>query len=97
MELKIRLAPRAAADLARIRDHSVECNPMNADDVRLAINAVLARLTENPHLGRERLDLDAYAIVVRPYPFMIYYRIHEGEIVVVHFRDSRRQPLAQLG
>lgn len=96
MALKIRVTVRATADLAHIREYSLECNPMGADDVRLAINASLARLAENPRLGRERLDLDAYSIAAYPYPFMIYYRIHDGEIVVVHIRNTRRQPLVRL-
>lgn len=97
MALKITITLRATTDLTRIRDYSLECNPMGADDVRLAINASLARLAENPHLGRERLDLDAHSIIIYPYPYMIYYRIHDSEIVVVHIRDCRRQPLDRLG
>jgi len=86
MALKLSLSPRAAKDLASIRDYLLSRSPQGADNVRAAIAATLSVLTDFPRAGRNRSDLEARSVGVPRYPYTIYYRIEGEEIVVVHPR-----------
>ena len=96
MAVAVSLTPRAAADIASIRDFLLYRNPQAADRVRIALDATFALLERFPKAGRERPELDVRSIPVTSYPYTVYYRVLLDEVVVVHVRDDRRQPLAAV-
>ena len=94
MALTVTLTPRAAADIAHIRDYLLARNPQAADNVRLAIGSTLTVLSDYPLAGRDRPELEVRSIGVPRYPYTIYYCVQGAEILIVHVRDDRRSPLA---
>jgi toxin ParE1/3/4 len=88
------LTPRAFDDIKSIRDYLIEHSPQGAENVRRAINATLAQLSEFPFTGRDRPELGVRSVGVARYPYTIYHRVDETEVEIVHVRDDRRRPPA---
>ena len=91
--MRVRLSPRALADLRAIRSHLEKSSPQGSDNVRSAIDVAISLLGDFPGLGRERSELGVRALGVARYPFTIYYRVERDGVWIVHIRDDRRKPL----
>ena len=93
MALKVRLTPLAEADLVAIRSYLVLRSPMGADNVRIAIEATIDRLSEFPGIGRPTHLATLRVITVSGYPFRIYHTVMPDELIIAHIRHAaRREP-----
>jgi toxin ParE1/3/4 len=93
--VRLLYAPRAIEDLTEIADYLVPRSPIGAERVRAAILVTLQTVIDLPHAGRLQTTDGVRKIVVRRYPYLVYYRIDEEaeEIVVLTVQHSaRRRP-----
>ncbi len=95
MALRIFLTPRAESDLRSVREYLIQENILVADEVRIEINSSLARLAEYPDLGRNRKALEVFSFPISHYLYILYYRIENDELVVVHVRHTRRKSFSR--
>jgi toxin ParE1/3/4 len=91
--MKLRFTFRAANDLSEIADYIRRENPRAALKVRATILQSLELLTQFPNAGRRQSVEDARKLVVRRYPYLIYYRISEttDEVVVLTIQHPARE------
>jgi plasmid stabilization system protein ParE len=84
---------RAAADLTEIANYLVSRSPVGAQRVRAAILATLRTIIDLPHAGRLQAVDAVRKIVVRRYPYVVYYRVDEDaeEIVVLTIQHTAQQ------
>ncbi|MBP0616773.1 type II toxin-antitoxin system RelE/ParE family toxin [Jiella mangrovi] len=73
--------------LAYVADHS----PQGASNLRKRLVSVLALLQDHPLAGQATSRPQARRVVLAPYPYVLFYRIGSGEIVVTRFRHAARK------
>lgn len=91
MRAKVRYARRAISDLIGIADYIRERNPRAAAAVADRIRASIARLGMFPFIGRPTDDESLRVLPIGRYPYIVYYEVIRGEVVVHHIRDGRRK------
>ena len=91
--MKVRYTATAHAEADDILVRIKNDNPGAAAAVGAAINAVVTRLRSFPRIGAETDEPGSYITIVRPYRYLIFYRI-EGETVVIRNirHPARRRP-----
>jgi plasmid stabilization system protein ParE len=88
MGLKVRLAPRAIADLDEIRAYLMERNRRGAERVRQRIEQAIATLADFPGIGRPTHVAGVSVTAVLRYPYLVYYTASAREIVILHIRHA---------
>nr|WP_249780964.1 type II toxin-antitoxin system RelE/ParE family toxin [Bradyrhizobium sp. dw_78] len=86
----MRYAPRAYTDIIDIHEYIARHNGRAAVAIVRQIRLTSELLARHPGLGRET---DIPGIRVFPtarYPYLVYHRVREGELVIIHVRDGRR-------
>ena len=91
--MKVRYTRRALRQLAEILGYIDARSPRGADDVKRRIQVVIGLLADHPDSGRLTNKRDIRRAVVRPYPYVIFYRTAETEIVILGVRHVARRPL----
>ncbi|HTV35140.1 MAG TPA: type II toxin-antitoxin system RelE/ParE family toxin [Xanthobacteraceae bacterium] len=88
--MKLRFTPKAVRDLADIADYIFERNPNAALRVRAAILEALQDLVLFPELGRRQKLAGVRKLVIRRYPYLVYYRLDRSadEIAILTIRHS---------
>ena len=93
--MRVRYTPRARADLQDIDAYLRTKSLQGARNVRERVQQAARNLGDMPGSGRES---DFPGIRVAPlvtYPYIIYYRIRDNEVHILHVRHgARQQPAA---
>lgn len=92
MGLIVRFDPRALSDLGEIRDYLVARSPTGAERVRRHILATVERLSDFPGLGRETDEPGVRVLPLTRYPYLIFYSVMKGDVVILHIRHGAREP-----
>lgn len=90
MALRIRLSARAVRDLQEIRAYLIVRSPRGADRVRREIDRTIASLSEHPGIGHATRIDGLRVITTRRYPYLVYHRVTDTELTVVHVRHGAR-------
>jgi addiction module RelE/StbE family toxin len=93
--MRVRYSSRAKADLNSIYTYIDSHSPRGAVNVMAAIYAAVEFIRRNPNATPRALRIsDTRAMVVRHYPYRIFYRVSLSEDVVeiVHIRHTSRRP-----
>ena len=91
--MRVRYTRRAFRQLAEILDYIDARSPRGADHVKRRLQAVIDLLADHPNSGRLTSKRDIRCAVVRPYPYVIFYRPDETGIVILGVRHVARLPL----
>lgn len=90
--MKLRYTLRAAAELDEILSYIDEHSPQGARSVKERLHAMTALLLLHPRAGRLTSKTGLRRMVVYPYPYLIFYRATETELVIHGVRHSARRP-----
>jgi toxin ParE1/3/4 len=90
----VRYSPRASDDLIAIADYLTERNPAAA----LAVEGALRKTVDllGKFTGSGRVLTQRPNVRVMPltrYPYLIFYTVSGGELLVLHIRHGARAPL----
>ena len=88
--MKLRYAPRARADIARIHDYIAAHNPRAATAVVRQIRATARLLARYPGVGRATDIVGVLVLPTARYPYLVYHRVDDQDLTIVHVRDGRR-------
>ncbi|MGH1587169.1 type II toxin-antitoxin system RelE/ParE family toxin [Methylobacterium phyllosphaerae] len=95
--MKLRFTAAAAAELDDLLTDIARSSPHGTRRIQGRIRAILDLLLDQPRSGR-LTDLGALRrIVVRPYPYLIFYEIREDALIVVGIRHGARSPSSMPG
>jgi toxin ParE1/3/4 len=90
--VKVRFSAPARADIDRIFLYVRKTNPAAAARVTRGIRLATQQLADFPLMAPET-DLSAvHAKLAIPYPYVIFYTIRRGEVLILHIRHAARQP-----
>lgn len=90
--MRLRYTREALADLDGLLDHIVKHSPQGARRVQARIKAVIDLLLPHPQIGRTTSRRGMRRMVASPYPYLIFYRATEDEIVIHGVRHASRRP-----
>jgi toxin ParE1/3/4 len=90
--VKLRYTIRAAAELDEILSSIDEQSPQGARGVKERLRAVIDLLLQYPESGRLTSKGRLRRVVAYPYPYLIFYRATDAEIVIYGVRHSARRP-----
>jgi toxin ParE1/3/4 len=88
--VRLRYAPRARADIEKIHEYIAQHNKRAATAVVRQIRLTSQLLARYPGLGRETDISGVRVFPTARFPYLVYHRLREDELVVIHVRDGRR-------
>jgi toxin ParE1/3/4 len=95
--VRLRYTPRALAELDEILTYIGERSPQGAQRVQARIQAVIDLLMKHPKSGHATSNPNLRRIVAAPYPYLIFYRAAQEEIIIIGVRHSARDPASMPG
>ena len=90
-KLRVRLISKAAGELQRAAIWYEEQGKGLGSSFMLSAEAALAMIQRNPELY-SKIEGDTRRVVMKHFPYGIFYSIEVGEIVITAVFHSRRNP-----
>jgi len=91
--VKLRYTQTALRQIDGVLDHVHMHSPQGAARLRSRILASLSLVCDHPNAGQITSRRDLRRVVLTPYPYVLFYRISNDEIIVMRFRHAARKPL----
>jgi plasmid stabilization system protein ParE len=91
--VKLRFTLRAAEELDQILSYIDKRSPQGARHLKARIQAIIDLIAVHPHAGRLTSNRRLRRAVVHPYPYLIFYRASDDEVVVHGLRHAARRPV----
>jgi plasmid stabilization system protein ParE len=91
--VKVRYTRRALRQLDEILDYVEAHSPQGAENLKRRLQIIILLLADHPNSGRLTNKRDIRRAVVRPYPYVVFYRSDATGIVVHGVRHTARRPL----
>jgi toxin ParE1/3/4 len=88
--VKLRYARRARSDIDGIHEYIAQHDGRAASAVVRRIRSTSQLLAKYPDLGRGTDMVGVRVFPIVPFPYLIYYRVIDDELVVIHVRHGRR-------
>jgi len=95
--MRLRYTKPALSDLDSILSYIAERSAQSAARVHARIEGVTDFLLIYPRVGRLTDDPTIRRIPTTPYPYLIFYEIAEGEIIIHAVRHGARSPSGMRG
>lgn len=89
--MKVRLHPEARAELIEARNWYYNRSPLSSAAFSHALDRAIARIKESPN-GFPVADHGTRKLVLKRFPFNVFYRVGKLEIVVVAVAHQKRRP-----
>ena len=89
--MKIRWFHRAFNQLVDAEEYIAEDNPDAARELVARIERAVARLADYPELGRMGRVEGTRELVVSHTPYIVAYRVRDGEVIVLAVQHASRQ------
>jgi addiction module RelE/StbE family toxin len=90
--MKVRYTRRAFRDREAIFDYLEKENPEAAREILAFIDAKIRDLETMPERHPLVKELGVRVLWLSRYPYLVYYRIQEKEIAIIHIRHAARRP-----
>jgi toxin ParE1/3/4 len=90
--VKLRYTLRGATELDEVLAYIVARSPQGARRVQARIQVIINLLLRHPRAGQLTDKGRLRRIAASPYPYLIFYRATEDEIVIHGVRHSARHP-----
>ena len=88
--MRLRFSRRAYADIADIHEYIARHNPRAATAVTAQIHRTSQLLARYPALGRETDIPSVRVFPTARYPYLVYHKVQQGELIIIHVRHGRR-------
>lgn len=91
--MKIVYSPRALRDLYDIEAYLVERSVTGTRNVLAAIKLAIDNLEKFPKIGIPVAGEDRYRLPVQRYPYLVFYKLADDGIFILHVRHGARRPV----
>lgn len=89
--MKVRLHPKARAELLAAHNWYYDRSPLSSVAFSHAVDRAISRISESPK-SFPVADHGTRKFVLQRFPFNVFYRIGEVEIVIVAVAHQKRRP-----
>ena len=90
--MRVRYTPRAFADREAIFEYLNDRSPQAARRVKAFMAAKIASLSSSPRRARFIKTLGVHALWLGRYPYIVYYRVSDDTVSIIHIRHAARRP-----
>ena len=91
--MRVRYTPRAFADREAIFEYLDQRDPQAARRVKAFIAEKIANLRYSPRRARFVKNLGVHALWLGRYPYIVYYRVSDDVVSIIHIRHGARAPI----
>ncbi len=91
--MRVRYLPSALRQLDAILDYIDAHDLQGANRVKARINAMTMLLSTHPLTGETTRRPGQRRMLVSPFPYVIFYRVTDDEVIVQRVRHTSRRPL----
>lgn len=91
--MRLRFTRTAASQLDPVIAVIAAESPQGAHNLYVRLQAVLTLLRQHLFAGQATVRAGFRRIVISPYPYLLTYRVGDGEIVIRSVRHGARKPL----
>lgn len=95
--MKLRYTLPALADLEATLDYIAAQSPQGAHHVQARVKAIIDLLLMHPHIGTRTDDPVIRRMAALPYPYLIFYEVGDGELIIHGVRHMARDPSTMPG
>lgn len=97
--MRLHYAPQAAAELDALLAYIAERSPQGARRVAARIQAAERTLLAHPRIGQitNARPPAVRRIVLSPYPYVIFYEVGGGDVMIIGVRHGARDPTSMPG
>jgi toxin ParE1/3/4 len=92
--VKLRVTRRAATQIERALDYIEAESPQGANRVRERIQTLFLLLAQHPYAGQATDLPGVRRLSVSPYPYLIFYRVTDDEVIIQRMRHTSRRPVS---
>lgn len=90
--LRLRYTPRAIEELDQILSEISYESPSGAKHIQRRIKTVIELLIPFPHAGQSTDLPSIRKITATPFPYIVFYRAQENEVVIIAVRHGAQNP-----
>jgi toxin ParE1/3/4 len=90
--MRVRYTPRSRGDVDAILAYIDLRNPQGARNVARAMRKTIALIGQFPRAGRLAGEQGTRVLPVGRYPYLIYWKVEDNEVWIVHIRHTARRP-----
>lgn len=90
--MRVRFTRQALAELDGVLGVVAAHSPQGAARVGDRIRAALDALAEHPGMGARTTNPRLRRLVLRPFPYLLFYEARDAEVVVIGLRHAARDP-----
>jgi len=95
--VRLRVTRRAATQIAKALEYIEADSPQGANHVRERIRTLFRLLEQHPYAGQATDLPGVRRLTLSPYPYLIFYRVTDSEVIVQRMRHTARQPRSAPG
>jgi addiction module RelE/StbE family toxin len=93
----LRVTRRAATQIEKALDYIEAESPQGANQMRERIQTLFRLLVQHPYAGQPTDLPGVRRLTLSPYPYLIFYRVTDNEVIVQRVRHTSRRPFSALG
>jgi toxin ParE1/3/4 len=90
--VRLRVTKRAATQIEEALEYIETDSPQGANHVRERIQTLLRLLTQHPYAGQATELPGVRRLTLSPYPYLLFYRVTDDEVIVQRMRHTSRKP-----
>lgn len=90
--MKLRYTRTALLQIDKALNYVRQRSPQAAARINERIVVAVNLVLDHPKAGQATNHPGVRRIVLKPYPYVIFYRVAETEIIVLRFRHTARKP-----
>ncbi len=91
--MRLSYTPEALAELEGVLAYIADRSPQGAQRVQQRLKTIIAFVAQHPYAGLKLGKPDVRRIAATPYPYLVFYRVEDDEVIIVGVRHSARDPL----
>ena len=95
--MKLRYTLRGAAELDEVLADLAQKSPQGARNVQIRIREIINLLLRHPYAGQLTGKGRLRRLGAYPYPYLIFYRATDDEVVIHAVRHTARNPSSMPG
>jgi toxin ParE1/3/4 len=92
--VRLRVTRRAATQIEKALAYIEVDSPQGANQVRARIQTLFLLLGQHPHAGLATDLPGVRRLTLSPYPYLIFYRVTDSEVIIQRLRHASRRPLS---
>ena len=92
--MRLRVTTRAATQIETALAYIEADSPQGANRVRERISTLFLLLSQHPYAGQATDLQGVRRLTVSPYPYLIFYRVTDDEVIIQRTRHTSRRPLS---